>query len=206
MSEQHENQKAENMTAEQALLAGKYHSVEALEQGYRELSKQLRSRPSTPEIPENYELPEGMADDALFGHMQEAFRNAGLSQAQVAALAEAFAGYENGLRLDPEAEKQALGKDADAIINRVSHFAQRHFQGEELAEIQALASSAAGIRALDKLARLSGEKAVPTEAASAATAEHLKAQALRMLAEPDFRHNRSKQAEYNRLWADALKG
>lgn len=190
---------------EKVLLAGKYHSVDALEQGYRELSKQLRDRPAAAvEIPENYELPEGAVDEDLFGHMQGAFRAAGLSQQQVAALAEAFVGYESGLRIDPDAEKQALGADADMVLGRVSAFAQRHFHGAELEEVQSLATTAAGVRVLDKLARLAGEKAVPTEAAATSTAEHLKARAMRLMKEPDFRYNRGKQQEYDRLWSDIV--
>lgn len=192
----------------QSLLAGKYKSVEALEEGYKNLSTKLREQKTTTDLPESYTAPEELGltfDTDGFNHMQSAFKEAGLNQEQVDKLLGAYATIApQSVNLD--AEKAALGDGADARLAKLGQFIGRHFSDDEQAELDILASTAGGVKVLEKLMTMSGEKPVPADSASAAEGvADLRQKAMAMLSEKDFRHNTDKQQAYNQLWAKIAK-
>ena len=123
---------------EKALLAGKYHSVEALEQGYRELSRLVREK--SPEVPEAYELdlsefqPEGadplnITEDALWQHVSPAMREAGLSNAQAEAVTKAFVGYQVQQSQQEQKAVAAMGVEGQNMVHQVRRFVETTLEG-----------------------------------------------------------------------------
>lgn len=215
-----QQQTRERDAATQSLYAGKYHSVDALEQGYKELSRLVREK--SPQAPEEYSLdfsdqPElakameqvDINNDPLWQHMTPAMREANLTQEQAQNVAKAFIGWQQQQASTEQQNFEALGAEGQAMAQRVSRFIEKHLPEEQAQMAQGLASSVDGLKFLNTLADAAGEKAIPTESAGTPdTARALKEKAFQMLSDPDLHYNREKQAAYNRLWQDieAMEG
>lgn len=205
---------------EQSLFAGKYHSVDALEQGYKELSRLVREK--TPEAPEEYNLdfsdqPElaqalgevNIKEDPLWQHMTPAMREANLTQDQAKNVAQAFVGWQQQQAEAERANFEALGAEGQAMARQVNRFIEKNLPEEQAQLAQGLASSVDGLKFLSTLAEAAGEKSIPAESyGKPENSRALKEKALQMLADPDLQYNREKQDAYNRLWQDieAMEG
>lgn len=201
---------ADNTNNEAQLLAGKYHSVEALEQGYRELSRLVREK--TPQVPEHYEVdfshdPKlsncNLAEDALWQHMTPSMKEAALTQDQAQKVAHSFMQYQLNEAEQEQARFAALGDEGVAMVRQVSHFMEKNLPQEEQQMVEAVGSSVAGLKLLHKLINLAGEQPVPIQnTGQSVSPSALKEKAFAMLKDPDMAHNPKKQAAYNRLWQD----
>lgn len=131
-----------------------------------------------PEKPEDYtfEKPEEFSreisdDDPILKGAKEAAHKHGLSQ-------EAFQGFvtdylkmaeeQLGPPLDPKAEREKLGPNADTILQANANFFDAlHADGtlsrEELDEVMAIGETAAGVKALNKIRERMGEQPIPME-------------------------------------------
>lgn len=202
-----------DLTTEEAkLLAGKYHSVEALEQGYRELSRLVREK--SPEVPENYTLDlsdllaEGedmpsLEEDSLWQHVSPAMREAGLSNKQAESVTKAFLTYQQQQMAHEQKALEAMGVEGQRMVHQVRHFVESTFDVREQNFAHQLASSVDGVKFLHKIAQLSGEKTIPTDSAAVGVdVASLKEKAKAMMNDPDLKYNRQKQDAYNNLWKD----
>ena len=195
---------------ENSLLAGKYNSVQALEQGYKELSRLVREK--SPDVPDEYHLdfsdmPElenlDLKADPLWQHVSPAMREAGLSQPQAEAVAKAFVGWQSQQAKAEQENFNDLGPDGKAMASQVNRFIEKNFSEEEAGLAHSVASNVDGLKFLHKVATLSGEKPLPENAAGAPQgAAALKQKALQMLSDPDLQYNPEKQDAYNRIWKD----
>ena len=195
-----------------SLLAGKYHSVDALEQGYRELSRLVREK--SPEVPESYALdlsefqPEGaepfrLEDDTLWQHVSPAMREAGLSNTQAEAVTKAFVSFQVQQNQQEQKALEAMGVEGQHMVHQVRHFVEKNLEGPEQLMAQQLATSVDGVKFLNKIALLAGEKTIPTESAAyGIDVASLKDKAKAMMNDPELKYNREKQEAYNNLWKD----
>lgn len=146
-------------------------------------SKIARGEGKLPESPDEYVLPkrdglpEVPADDRAWAKVRQAAHQAGLTQAQLEAVAAAYleAAAEAGVLQPPadlkarvEAELAKLGPNGRAVVKDVNGWvtglvARGVLTGEEADSLRAVAD-AAGVRALGKLKALLGEKPIPLEA------------------------------------------
>lgn len=195
---------------EQSLYAGKYNSVDALEQGYKELSRLVREK--SPEAPEEYSLdfsdqPEladiDVQEDPLWQHMTPAMREANLTQEQAENVTKAFIGWQ---QQQAETEKQnfeELGAEGQAMAQRITRFIDKNLPEDQAEVAHSLAGSVDGLRFLNTLADVTGEKAIPTQSQSTPeSTRQLRQKAFEMLADPELSYNQEKQQAYNRLWQD----
>ena len=195
---------------EASLLAGKYNSVQALEQGYKELSRLVREK--SPEVPEEYQvdfsdMPEladlDLSADPLWQRVTPAMREAGLSQPQAEAVTKAFVGWQAEQAKAEEESFNNMGPEGKAMASQVNRFIEKNFSKDEAGLAHSVASNVDGLKFLHKVATLSGEKPVPENASGAPDgAATLKQKALQMLSDPDLQHNPEKQEAYNRIWKD----
>ena len=198
---------ADTPSASEVLYAGKYKSVEALEKGYRELSKHLHE--TRPQAPESYDFSfieahvdgANLQEDPLVTALAPVMQAHHITQQQAEAL---FATYLETVQAqlpDVTVEKEKLGPQADTILSQLDGFLQRYCNAPEHAMAAQLATTADGVRLLHKLARLSGEKPLPANAqATAHTADDLRSKAAQMLADPTLAQDPAKQRQYHALW------
>lgn len=196
---------------EEKLLAGKYKTAEELEKGYKELSKKLRE--GKVEAPEEYSLEAVSeffdAEDPMLGEYLGVFKELGLSQAQADALLAKYGADMAAQNVDPEAEKAKLGAEGEAMIKGLeSFFAKQkgNFSEAEQAALGSMASTADGVKALNKLVSLTREQNIPEQVAS--TPGESKAELLekanKLRADPAFYTKPSVQEEYNKLMSLAV--
>lgn len=127
-----------------------------------------------PESPEGYTLDEGLTDlistdDPLLQAFQNAAHAEGIAPKTFNAIVKGV--LESNPAPDPEAEKAKLGDQADARIERVSNYVNRHLKDEQLAAVQAMTTTADGVMALETLLRVRNDTdRVGSEGAPAATA------------------------------------
>ncbi len=197
-------------TKEETLFAGKYNSVDALEQGYRELSRLVREK--TPVVPETYDIdfsniPElqevKINEDPLWEYISPAMREAGLSQPQAQQVTEAFVKWQMEQAQTEHANFEKMGHEGQMMAQQVTHFIDKNFTDSERPMAETLTASVDGLKFLHKIATLSGEKAVPAgDGVPPSDVKSLKEKAKEMLSDPELRYNRNKQDAYNRLWKD----
>lgn len=198
---------------EEVLLAGKYNSVEALENGYKELSRLVREKTpaaEAPEVPEAYEvdfsdMPElesmALEGDPLWQHITPVMQKAALTQPQAEALTKAFVKFQVDQAKAEQEVFETMGPEGRAMAQQVSHFIDKTFDGPDVELAHALSSSVDGLKFLQKIATMAGEKQVPASALGEVQGvASLKEKALKMLNDPDLAHNPEKQEAYNRLW------
>ena len=174
------------------LYLGKYKTITDVFRGYKELSGKVREK--SPEAPENYEvvkldgddLPqeyrglEIKTDDPMFAHFVPAFKEAKLTQEQVAILAKHNVKYGLSAVPDLEAERKKLGGEADKIITEVGGYLKK--RGTEAMSKLAEMAGRDGemLKELHLLIAQGGEKTIPVKTDSAPLKSHaeLSAEAL----------------------------
>jgi hypothetical protein len=187
--------------------------LEPLAKSWRDMRATVsRGEHKPPETAEAYTLPEveglpagviGGEKDTLWPEVRSAAHAAGVTQKQLAAIAQPFlAAVAAQMKAagttpaDPEAERQAmrragetelakLGPNGAAMVRNVGGWlagleTRGMFSKDEVQALRGI-SNAEGIRALGKLAELAGEKPIPVEAMQNDTATQADAQ--RMLVE-----------------------
>lgn len=148
-------------------LPEKFKSPEDLARSYGELEKRLSGRDEElkakweaerlagrPEKPDAYKLPEvpGVADDQPLTSWWRGFAHeAGLSQEQFEKAISAYTEAMAASQPKPEAEIAKLGDNAAARLQALSLWAGKTFDAEELEAVRRAATTAAGVRALEKL-------------------------------------------------------
>ena len=198
--------------SEATLYAGKYHSVDALEQGYKELSRLVREK--SPEVPEAYQLdlsefqgegeePYNLEHDDLWQNVSPAMREAGLSNAQAESVTKAFMGYQMQQHAQELKALKAMGVEGQHMVHQVRSFIEKTLEGPELSMAQQLTTTVDGVKFLNKVANLAGEKSIPTEGTGyTVDVASLKDKAKAMMNDPELKYKREKQEAYNNIWKD----
>lgn len=164
--------------------------LEALQKSQRDLRAQASKSSKAPAKPDDYKLPlpegapEGLvkADDPLVAEIRTAAHKAGVSQAQLDAIAGPFLakaaelakGAKTPEQLKAEqqeflkAEVAKLGKTGEVQIKTIGTWGKGLvdkgvLSAEEFAEFRYAAGTAAGIRMLAKLRNLTSEQPVPID-------------------------------------------
>lgn len=182
-------------------------NIEALAKSWTDLrTKIARGEGVVPEKPEAYKLPlpEGAPpdlvppDDPLWTAVRTAAHRAGVTQAQLEALAKPYldavlkARAAQGVPADAEAERKLyeaelgkLGPNAPAVVREVKGWlagmVSRGILTEAERDALKLVSTADGVRALLKLRQLSGDRPIPLDGINEAAPS--RADALRMMEE-----------------------
>lgn len=142
-------------------MAASYSSLESkLGQGQDEIRAQieqelevsaLEGRPETAgdyELPEQINEAEAVDNEMLAWWAEHSFEN-GYSQEEFADGIAKYASYMEGQGPDLEAERQALGENADARIEAVDLWAGKNVPEEFADQIELLGQSAQGIKMLE---------------------------------------------------------
>ena len=142
-------------------MAASYSSLESkLGQGQDEMRAQieqeleisaLEGRPETAgdyELPEQINEAEAVDNEMLAWWAEHSFEN-GYSQEEFADGIAKYAAYMEGQGPDLEAERQALGENADARIEAVDLWAGKNVPEEFADQIELLGQSAQGIKMLE---------------------------------------------------------
>lgn len=190
-------------------------NTEALAKSWSDLRTRLaRGEGAVPDTPDAYRLPEldgvpkGLVpqDDPLWAEIRQAAHRAGVSQAQLEALARPYlaaaakARQAAGVPADADAERrlyqaelERLGPNGAAVVREVKSWlgglVSRGLLTEAERDSLKLVSTADGVRALLKLRQLSGDRPIPLEGISAT--EPSRADAQRMLAEAIAKRDQS---------------
>lgn len=163
---------------------GQAPKVEALFKSWKDMRDRVaRGGLAAPETPDAYALPqvEGLArdavpaDDPLWAAVRQAAHKAGLSQAQLAAVAEPYLRAVAEQRGDPAAaaaefaaEKAKLGPQAERVLAEVAGWidglAARGVFSEADRQAMRELSTAAQVRAWMRLREHYGEKPIPVQA------------------------------------------
>ena len=216
-----ENQGQEEEQDEQLIL-GKFKTYEDLEKGYKEATKKLREK--IPEAPEEYsfdftddeafkeyshlDLKLALNDDPMAQAVAPIFKKHNISQEAAADIAKAVIKYELGNVRDPGEEKKALGEEADALIQNAESFVQKNFTKDEQQILAGLATTADGVRLVNKLRQMSGSKPIPGEGggAPALSSREYMDKAMKIKNETEnFNFNTSAQKEYEKYMDLAAK-
>ena len=210
----------DNETTGEKLYADKYKSVEDLERGYRELSTKVRAKESV--APEQYSFDFSSIDelkdfdakvldeDPMYKGMLPIFKDLKLSNEQANKLVSNFLMLDRAGMPNKEVEEKALGAEKDEIISRVSKFVARNakmFDAQEHEEIKAIASTAIGMRLLDKLQKLSIPQSIPPKVGSTNTddIEELTAQVAQLYREAQKDQSKVELYERQALKLNSLK-
>lgn len=206
----------EDMHLEEPFL-GKFETLGDIEKGYKELSQKVREK--HPEAPEEYafdfseherlkDLSEdyNILEDPLMEAVMPIFKEHNISQDAATALTQSFLEWQLESMPTVEQEREKLGSEADAIIDEVSAFVGK-FPESERATLEQIGTTADGVRLLQKLKHMMGEKSVPGDVprnqVDPAELWH-KAQEYKKNAH-NFMSNPQAQAEYDRLADIAVK-
>lgn len=181
--------------------------IEALAKSWTDLrTKIARGEGVVPDTADGYRLPlpdgapAGLvpADDPLWKAVREAAHQAGVTQAQLEALARPYldaalkARAAQGVPADAEAERKLyeaelgrLGPNAPAVVREVKGWlaglVSRGIMTEQERDALKLVSTADGVRALLKLRQISGDRPIPIDGINEAAPS--RADALRMMEE-----------------------
>jgi hypothetical protein len=148
-------------------LPEKFKAPEELARSYSELEKTLSRKEeefrakfeaerlaARPEKPDAYKLPElpGVADDQpLTGWWRNFAHETGLSQDQFEKAVRAYTETVQATLPKPEEELAKLGDNARQRTEALALWASKTFDAEEMDAIRRAATTAAGVRALEKL-------------------------------------------------------
>lgn len=204
------------------LYAGKYKTVEAMEEGVKELTAKLREK--TPEAPEDYTFdfsededlkPHAylledlnVKEDPRFETMDVVFKKHSLSQEAVNDIVKAQLMYDISSVPDLEAEANSLGEEKDIILAHAQTFVNKHLSGDEMEIAVDLGKSAAGVKLLYKMSKLAGEKRVPQDVNTGVggpSSKELYAEAFALRADnPRFEVDTNAMARYESLLESAI--
>jgi len=161
------NEQAETTTEEGKvdLLANKFNNVDALEEGYLNLVSKMRNEGKL--APEAYELalPEGFEvaeDDPLVSEFSELAKKHNLSNDAYNDIIKMKLEADSQVTVDPASEMEKLGENAQELISGLDSFYKSKLNAEEYAQVQALATTADSIKALDAIRKSVQNVSVPT--------------------------------------------
>lgn len=198
--------------------AGKYESLEAFEKGHKELVQKLtEQKPSAPEeyafdFSENESLKdvkiEG-SEDPFLADMLSTFKDANVTQDQANKIIESYYSKSLENKVDTEAELKKLGSEADEVIKSATNFVRDNFEESEQKILEAVASSAEGVKLLQKLSNMNKSQSIPTNAETVIntqSAQELMDEAKSYReSNPNFNVDRTAQAHYETLMDRAVK-
>lgn len=195
-------------------IAGKYKTIGELEAGYKELSAKVREKnPGAPEkyeikLPESIKLPDGVdiAKDPILEKMMPKMKELGISQAAFEGLVGSYLEAELGMIPDPAKELEALGGANAPILADVASFVAK-FPEAEQAQLRSIAATAEGVKLIDKIRQMTGEKSIPTDQTGNApqgNPQELREQAMKIKREtPNFEANSDAISRYETLMDQA---
>lgn len=139
---------------------GKYDSVSALEEGYKNLHSKFGAFTGAPEA---YELGEGVeynADHPLLSTVQEIGKEIGLNNEGYQKLVGAWMDYEtNAIEEQKAAELEALGPNAKERLQNLSDWMGANLSEDDVAVLTDNMSSAALVTAMENMiAKTKGQK------------------------------------------------
>jgi len=166
-----------------SLLAGKFKDVAELESGYKNLQQKLGERPEiekdklmetfqaelrkdVPETPSHYlfDPPEGLLpegaelsfkeDNPTMKKWQEFAHKVGLSPAQFNEATALYVENEIAMLPDVKAEMEKLGENAQARIDRVDMWVNRHLSAPSANAIVTRSSDAEFIKAIEEVMKM----------------------------------------------------
>ena len=136
-----------------------------------------------------------------------AFKKHNLSQEAVDDIVSTVLPADFADMINPEAELEKLGSEGGELIQRLTTFKSK-FPEAEQGFIDQIATTAEGVKFLDKLQGMTGEKSVPVEKeeAPAVDPQELLEEA-RLLKQntKNFDYNKAAQARYDKLTSDAAR-
>jgi hypothetical protein len=196
--------------------AGKYESVEALEQGYKEAVQKMTQK--IPQAPEAYELQlneelaarlpsELTMDDPMLEHMIPVLKNVGVTQEGFNAIVENYLEGELSGLPDPDAEMNALGGEANELLTKAEAFVNK-FPEAEADVLMGLSTTADGVRTLAKLQDMMSSQDIPTREVEAVQVDpqDLYSQASQIKNNtPNFEANTDAIKRYEKLMMDAIR-
>lgn len=198
------------------MFLGKYKTIEAALDGYRELSKKLHEKaPTAPEGEYKIEFPEDSglefnAEDPMWQKFEPMFREANLPNEVVNNLVVKFNEHMAGPIADLDAEKEKLGVKADERIEAVDSFWLGSKVPEKFSEIvPLLKQTATGVEFLEFAMENRTEKPIPTGAKTVSRAtiqENEQRVKDWKAAQSDFATNEFKQNKYDQQLYKALSG
>ena len=122
---------------EPTLYAGKYHSVEALEEGYKNATKLIndvkREKDEVTKVPEQYEAPEGFdgLPDDVKGKLTGWAKDAGLTQQHFAKMATNYIADTKSAQeaIDAQAQEalSVLGENASDKLSNIEQYAKANY-------------------------------------------------------------------------------
>jgi hypothetical protein len=168
-----------DLVDDQGLIFGKYKDSVTAQDAFKKLESEngrLR-REKAPTAPDEYEYSfaddddlKGLIDeewsaqdDPMMKSMDPVFKEMNLTQEQVNGLVKAHMMYEASQAPNREQEIEKLGSNAAQITEEVGSFVGRNFSEDEQDILHQTASTAAGVKLLHKLSKLSqGQKSIPS--------------------------------------------
>jgi len=176
----------------------RFKTPEDLAKSYKELEQTLRAKGKV--APEVYELndPEKApvnVEDEVYGKFQDFAKQNNLNNAQFNAVLEFAA--ESGLLDAPNYDEELakLGSEKDTIINGLTSFAQAKLNPAEQQALESLVYTADAAKLLHKIIRMSGNPVPAKPGDSVSSKESLQTKLNTLLADPNIRNDREKQAE-----------
>lgn len=208
---------SEEIKTDQPLFAGKYKTLEDFETGHKELVQKLTEK--RPEAPEEYKFDFSghetlskqdinIGEDPLFKEMLPMFKELNMSQDSVNKVVTKFLEQEMLNVPDMGDELAKLGPRGSETVKRVESFVGKNLDENEQVMARELATTAAGVKLLDKFAAMVSERPIPTEAnfSPEKTQTELMSEAMRIRdTTPNFEVDTKAQAIYEQLMDKAVK-
>jgi len=143
----------EGTETEGKMYANKFKTVEDLEKSYTELQSTFSKKLGAFEgSPEEYTIPEDLANDPLYAGLAEWGKENQLSDEGLKGLHEGFVkanAEAEDFRI--KAELQSLGKDSEQRLNTLSSYLDKAIGPEKANKLAESVTTAAGIEALEEL-------------------------------------------------------
>lgn len=145
-------------------LDGKYESVSALENGYKELQSSYSKKTQEYKeglagfsgAPDEYALPEGYDGEDTFDNLKEWGLKNGLNNDafnELISLSDADAQAQHEAHISEQ--REALGKDADIRIQNVVDWAKANLGEDTMGTLDEMVGTAAGVELFEKIAKIS---------------------------------------------------
>ena len=206
------------------LILGKFKSQDDLTNAYTELEKSLGElkRLKVPEAPEEYKFDfsehdvlgkqndvvnEVMESSPLISKALEKFKEHGISQEAASDILADVLEADFASLPSQEDELSKLGNEADGIIKDVESYVHR-FPQEEQQFFSQIATTAEGLKFVQKLSKMGGSKDIPSKAqAPTKTADEYFAEANAIKAEhgKDFQFKTDAVAQYESLMKKGIE-